>query len=111
MDGNNRVRGNALYGLYLLRAEGVRQQILAMSRHPDATFRSTAAWVMGETMDPEFLIQLQEMVRTERGAARMSALRALARLRSERQSHTGAQHGCSTDSGSVGPRIEDRAID
>jgi HEAT repeat protein len=81
VDSNNRARGNALFGLYKLGVEGAKDLILEMAAHPDPAFRNTAAWVMGETKDDSFLGALEKMARTDSGAARMGALRALARIR------------------------------
>jgi HEAT repeat protein len=89
MDPANRVRGNALYALYMLGAEESRREILAMAEHQDPAFRSTAAWVMGETMDAEFSSVLERIARNDRGGPRMSALRALSRLRSRPKSQSG----------------------
>jgi hypothetical protein len=80
-DPNNRVLGNALLGLYRLGDVSVIGRVLALSAHPAPLFRSTAAWVMGETGDPRFLPALAKMIRETDTKARHSVFRAIARLK------------------------------
>lgn len=54
-DSNNRVAGNALYGLYRLDELAAIPRLLAMAASPEPAFRATAAWVMGHTADPRFI--------------------------------------------------------
>ena len=60
-DGNNRVTGNAILGLFRMGDVSVVPRLLDMMRHPSPAFRSTAAWVMGQTADRAFLPRLSEL--------------------------------------------------
>ncbi len=80
-DPNNRVAGNAMLGLYRLGDVSTIPEILKLARHESALFRSTAAWVVGETEDPRFTEVLLEMLRDVNGTVRKRAFSALARLR------------------------------
>lgn len=80
-DSNNRVQGNALLGLYRLGDIEVLETLLAMARHSSATFRATAAWVMGESGDPRFQPVLAQMIRETDAAARHAVFRALSLIK------------------------------
>ncbi len=80
-DPNNRVAGNAILGLYRLGEVSTIPEILKLARHESALFRSTAAWVVGETEDPRFAEVLLDMLRDVNGTVRKRAFSALARLR------------------------------
>jgi hypothetical protein len=58
-DSNNRVVGNALYGLYLLKTHAIVDRILSYVESPRAEMRASVAWVMGETADPVFRAALE----------------------------------------------------
>jgi len=53
-DGNNRVAGNALVGLYRMGESATLARLAKMAGHDVPGFRRTAAWSMGETGDPRF---------------------------------------------------------
>ena len=57
-DSNNRVVGNALVGLYMLKDATAAPRIRRMASHPAPEFRTTALWVMGKTGDPAFKPQI-----------------------------------------------------
>lgn len=80
-DRHNRVAGNALLGLYRVGDTASIRPILQMATHPQAGFRSTAAWIMGETDDPRFLPTLAQMIQEPDSKARHSVFRAIARIR------------------------------
>jgi hypothetical protein len=80
-DPNNRVAGNALLGLYRLGEARVIPEILNLAAHPTALFRSTAAWVMGESGDPRFTDALASLLREPDAVVRKRAFSALGRLR------------------------------
>ena len=80
-DGNNRVAGNALMGLYILERPGVDKVIPSMAVHPKAEFRSTAAWMMGRVARPEFIPDLKNLLRDESPMVRGAAFRALVEIR------------------------------
>ena len=80
-DSNNRVIGNALVGLHLMKEPDCVGRIIAMSKHADAKFRQTAVWVMRRTEDPAFLPVLSELVRDGDSPVRLKALQALARIK------------------------------
>jgi hypothetical protein len=79
-DVNNRVAGNALFGLYDLQDEKVIPHIVDMAKHAKPLFRSTAAWTMGQTGDPQFLPALEDLSRDLYAVVRKSARKAIARI-------------------------------
>jgi hypothetical protein len=80
-DGNNRVAGNALRGLYGLGDCTVFPEVLSMAAHESGLFPSTAAWVMGETGDPRFTEVLGGLLRDPSPAVRKRAFSALAGIK------------------------------
>ncbi len=80
-DGNNRVAGNALLALYLLGDTSVIPELLKMTDHGSALFRSSAAWVMGETGDPRFAESLARMLREPNAALRGRAMTSLGKIK------------------------------
>jgi hypothetical protein len=81
LDGNNRVIGNALLGLYRLGETSSISQILQMAERPEADFRCTAAWVMGATGDPRFSKTLAGLIQDAEKPVRRNALSALQRIK------------------------------
>ncbi len=79
-DTNNRVAGNALLGLYHLGETASIPEMIAMSRHEDPVFRTTAAWVMGETGHPRFIDALTGLIDDPFAAPRRGARSALSRV-------------------------------
>ena len=77
-DLNNRVKGNALLGLYRLGDQGSIASILAMAADPKPLFRATAAWTMGQTADPRFLPTLEKLARDLYASVRKNAAKAIA---------------------------------
>jgi hypothetical protein len=80
-DADNRVAGNALLGLYRLGECAAIPDILAMAGNPSAMFRSTAAWVMGESGDARFSEAAAAMLRDADPEVRKRAFWALGRIR------------------------------
>ena len=80
-DANNRVLGNALLGLYRLGDCSVIREIVLMASHETSVFRSTAAWVMGETDDPRFTETLVRMLVEPDTTVRKLAFTALRRVK------------------------------
>ncbi len=80
-DNNNRVAGNALAALYRLGDHRVIPDVIKMAQHESALFRSTAAWVMGESGDPRFTESLAGMLRDSDQAVRSRSLTALGRIK------------------------------
>ena len=80
-DGNNRVAGNALAALYRLGECAVIPEIVRMTDHGSALFRTTAAWVMGETGDPRFTELLARMMREPNAAVRARAMASLGKIK------------------------------
>jgi hypothetical protein len=76
-DGNNRVVGNALLGLYQAGDCTSIPEIVKLAGNEQAVFRATAAWVMGETGDPRFTEILVRMLVEPNTAVRKRALAAL----------------------------------
>jgi hypothetical protein len=79
-DVNNRVAGNALFGLYELRDEKTIPLIMVMADHIKPLFRSTAAWTMGQTGDPQFLPALEKLSRDLYATVRKTASKAIERI-------------------------------
>jgi hypothetical protein len=91
-DGNNRVAGNALVALYRIGDNSVIPELLKMAEHESALFRSTAAWVMGESGDARFTETLAGLMRDTNAAVRTRALAALGRIKTAvALSHEGEQ--------------------
>ena len=80
-DANNRVVGNALLGLYSMGECSVIPEIVLMASHEASLFRSTAAWVMGETGDPRFTETLVRMLVEPNTTVRKLAFMALRRVK------------------------------
>lgn len=78
---NNRVAGNAAWGLYRLADIQVVRALLDMARHEELSFRLSALWAIGETQDPRFLPFLAEQFKTAEGKSRLAVTKALARIR------------------------------
>ncbi len=79
-DPNNRVAGNALLALYRLGEKDAVQLLIAMASLEDQLFRATAAWVMGETVNPVFRDTLEQMRLVEKGIVWRNVMRALNRI-------------------------------
>ncbi len=81
-DGNNRVVGNALYGLYSMGESASLAETVKLAAHPVAFSRATAAWVMGETGDSRFRMAVAQLLRDPHPMVRSRALWAVARIKS-----------------------------
>jgi HEAT repeat protein len=79
-DAHNRVRGNAILGLFRVGDLSVVPDLLSMARHEEPNFRSTAAWVMGESADRAFLPRLNELAADPEAVVKEAAARALKKL-------------------------------
>jgi HEAT repeat protein len=80
-DQNNRVAGNALLGLYWLGDCTIIPEILKMAVHDSSLFRSTAAWIMGETGDPRFTETLAGLIKEPNNAVRKRGFVALGQIK------------------------------
>jgi HEAT repeat protein len=80
-DGNNRVAGNALIGLYRLGDTRAIGRTMEMAGHADPGFRATAAWVMGESADSRFAPALGRMLADSDSTVRARAFQSLANVR------------------------------
>jgi HEAT repeat protein len=80
-DPNNRVLGNALLGLYYIGECSVLDDIVELSTHESASFRATAAWVMGETGDVRFSDHVRHLLLQTDALVRKKALVALSRIK------------------------------
>ena len=80
-DTNNRVVGNALYGLYSMGEAACLAETVKLAAHPVAIFRATAAWVMGEAGDSRFRLPVAQLLRDEHPMVRSRALWAVARIK------------------------------
>ena len=79
-DVDNRVVGNALFGLYELKDQNVIPYILTMAGHEKPQFRATAAWTMGQTGDPQFLPALEKLRHDLYAPVRKSAARGMEQI-------------------------------
>ena len=80
-DPNNRVVGNALLGLYQLQDPQATQSIVAMSVDSRPAFRATAAWAMGQTVNPRFIPCLEKLTHDLYAPVRNNATKALKQIR------------------------------
>jgi len=64
-DPNNRVVGNAVIGLWLIRHPEATLRLVSMLGDSRPPFRQTAAWAMAKTGDPSFRQQLVEALGNE----------------------------------------------
>ncbi len=80
-DGNNRVAGNAVLGLYLLGDTASFSLIYEMAVHREARFRNTCAWLMGKVRDPRFSQMLSGFMSDPDETVRRQALKSLGEVR------------------------------
>ena len=80
-DADNRVRGNALLGLCLNHDPDAMAMVLGMAKNDEELFRATAAWVMGESGDMQFLPAVAQLMRDPDPSTRKNAFKAFARLK------------------------------
>jgi hypothetical protein len=82
-DSNNRVVGNALFGLHLLKDDSVPEQLGSMLGHLRPEFRATAAWVIGKTGEKRYLDLLARAADDPDEHVRTAAQRAIETLSAE----------------------------
>ncbi len=80
-DGDHRVVGNAVLGLYRLGDPASVRLTLDLMSHPQAVFRGAALWVMGETGDQRFMPFVARMIGASEPPLRGNAFRAAAKLK------------------------------
>ena len=81
-DAHQRVVGNGLIGLHRTgHNRDVIHHLARMARNPDAAFRATAAWVMGQTGEDRYAAVLQHMVHDPDARVRRNALLSLRRIK------------------------------
>ncbi len=80
-DKDNRVFGNAAYGLHSMGAPDAALHLLSAARDERSKFRLTAAWVMGKTGDPRFIPTLEELLADPDERVRARAARSLIDVR------------------------------
>jgi hypothetical protein len=80
-DGDNRVVGNALLGLYYLGETSALADVMKLAGVESTLFRSSAAWVMGEAGDPRFTESLRRMISDPDAVVRKRAFAALAQIK------------------------------
>ena len=83
MDAHNRVVGNALVGLFLLKDPSVPRRVREMLGHAKPRFRATAAWVIGKMAAAEFREDLKAAMLDREDYVRSAAARALELLPTE----------------------------
>jgi len=100
-DPNHRVAANALVGLHRLgETRDVTANVNKMARHPEALFRASAAWVMGQTGDKSYTVLLRQMVRDPDPLVRLNALRSVRRINLACAASVASENGA--DSGMPG---------
>jgi HEAT repeat protein len=80
-DDNHRVAINAAYALYLLDPLKHIAEVEAFVKHPQARFRTAAAWLIRKIGDARHLSLLKTLVRDDSQDVRRAAFRTLAALR------------------------------
>lgn len=80
-DGDNRVVGNALLGLYYLGETSVLANVIKLAGVESTLSRSSAAWVMGETGDPRFAESLRRMISDPDAGVRRRVFAALGKIK------------------------------
>jgi len=75
-----RVAGNALVGLHKLGETAAIALLRSMLLRPEATWRTAAAWAMGETGDPRFLSELARLTGEPRQPVQLNIAHAVERL-------------------------------
>ena len=80
-DGDNRVAGNALLGLYYLGDTSALADVIKIAGAESKLFRSSAAWVMGEAGDPRFTESLRRMISDPDAVVRKRVFAALAQIK------------------------------
>jgi hypothetical protein len=91
-DLDNRVVGNALFGLYELQDQSVIAHILSMASHGNPKFRATAAWTMGQTGDPQFVQALEKLTHDLYAPVRKSAVRGIERIGKREEAKAAAEN-------------------
>ena len=91
-DQNNRVVGNALIGLYWLGDCSVIPEILNMASHDSSLFRSTAAWIMGQSGDSRFTETLAGLLRDANDVVRKQGFAALGQIKTAAAHTVHASH-------------------
>lgn len=83
-DPHQRVVGNALVGLHRSgQTTEVIHHVARLGRHPDARFRATAAWVMGQTGEERYATVLRHMLDDQDLSVRRNALNSLQQIQGE----------------------------
>lgn len=80
LDSDNRVRGNAIYGLLLLNDRSVLTTLRRMASAPYGRDRATAAWVMGKTGLLEFISELTTLLNDKDPSVVRQASQAISML-------------------------------
>jgi hypothetical protein len=81
LDSDNRVVGNATFGLHSLGDTQSISAVLRLATHESTVFRATGAWVMGRTQDPRFLPILGRLLAGSKGQLRKTAFSAVASMK------------------------------
>jgi HEAT repeat protein len=79
-DTDNRVVGNALYALYSYDEPTAAPAMMRMAVDVRPRFRATAAWIMGQAEDRQFLPVLEKLSHDLYASVRRNALKAIQRI-------------------------------
>jgi HEAT repeat protein len=90
-DSDNRVVGNAVYGIYRISPAESIPLVEEMAVDPAAGRRITAAWVMGLTEDWKFHSLLQKMMKDDEARVRSMALKSMFRVKRARDAAAASQ--------------------
>jgi HEAT repeat protein len=80
---DNRVAGNGIIGLFLLRHQRATEALQRMFRKQDAGAVATAAWVAGRVADPVWQAFLKPLEKHPDGTVRRNVATALRRIRAK----------------------------
>ncbi len=82
-DSSERVVGNAVFGLHLLREPDVPQLVEGLMADERPPFRATAAWVAGQIGEPQYSALLMRAKDDSEPSVRLAAKQAMVKLRQE----------------------------
>jgi HEAT repeat protein len=85
-DASERVVGNAVFGLHLLREAGVPELVERMMEDERPPFRATAAWLAGQIGEAEFTGLLGRARNDSEASVRLAAIQAMVQIRRSAES-------------------------
>jgi len=83
LDKNNRVTGNAVFGLHIVGESKAGASVVRMAQRIEPDFRWTSAWLMAKIQRDEHITLLKQMIKDENPGVRRAVLKALVGIRQE----------------------------